>query len=586
MSDLERIVSSVWRMPAAILAALLAAWTAVVLALWTAIFGAIFAVLFLILHEINNTIALVIFSVHTAGGLTFLTVFATMAAGAVGGFAAAYSGTFVGHEVEVASSVLLGAAIALLISYIALTWEHRILRLRGYRAPSRREWEQKIMPGMTDILSGMGVEQSPLVLISDTPVPQAWTHANTIVVTKGLLDGLDQPELNAVLAHEVCHWRMGDGIAMRMVWAMCWPLAILYNAGMFLSGARFGPEATMQGGREALRTAGTTFVAALGWLFLWPTALLIRFVIAPIADADCRRLEYEADTGVAALGMGDALIRALESLPPFEMGRTAFEAALTRTHPPIEHRIDWLERLGESAELPPVPAAPTKQNARWVLAAAGALFVIAISPLWSGLGTNGGQGGGGQAAPAAQAPPLSAPSSTATTPEEVTHHVANPTSGAPDTSAGAVDAAASFATAFYDHVFNRAQYVAVIDSAAAPGDLPVLVASADAHFAAAARAVGHNAITNTATVLADKVVSASPTKAVMDVWVTLHYALNGGTPNNIWATAPYALVWRGGEGGWRIASIPPASTGPAPAELHGASVPTGFSAFRAPPPFG
>lgn len=587
MNDWERILASVLRMPRAITAALLAAWTAVVLALWTAIAGALLAVCILFIKALFGGIASdVVFNVSTAGGVTFLTIFAALATGAVGGFTAAYSGAFIGHEAEVASSLLLGSFLAAVISYVALSQEYRILRLRGYRRPSRREWDESIRPALESVAESTGSDTMPYVLISDTPAPQAWTHGTTVVLTKGIMEGLEPDELTAVFAHEFCHWRMGDGIAMRMVWAMCWPLAILYNAGMFLSGARFGENAatTMQGGREALAKAKPYFIAVVAWLFLWPTAFLIRLVIAPISAADCRRLEYDADAGVAAMGMGAALVKALEALPPFEAGRTAWEAALTRTHPPIELRIERLEAImatssRDSKRDQPamsralIPAQPHKQAVRIVLGIAAFLLLVSLSPLWTSIG-NKSSGSNSPAAVAARTP--SAPSPAPVLPEH------SPTSGVPDTNAGALDAATSFATSFYDAMFNRPQYVGIIDSAAAPGTASALVRAVDPHFAPGASAVSGDTVTATATVHANKLVSLSPSTtkpstASVDTWVNVNYSVNSSPQESLWITAPYTLTWTGGQ--WRISSIPAATNGPTPEELHGASTPSGFSAL-------
>jgi predicted Zn-dependent protease len=55
----------------------------------------------------------------------------------------------------------------------------------------------------------MKLRTTPRLLIMDTPIPQAWTYSRTIVLSKGLLEGLDRGELAGVLAHEMVHWRRG-----------------------------------------------------------------------------------------------------------------------------------------------------------------------------------------------------------------------------------------------------------------------------------------------------------------------------------------------------------------------------------------
>ena len=615
-SDWQRVIASVWRMPRATLAALIAAWTAVVVALWAAVLGAAIAVVVLIVQPAGSTTSTVVFNLHTGGVVTALSLVAAAATGAVVGFTATYGALFVGHIAEVASSLLSGCILAAVISWVALKIEPRLLFLRGYRLPSRRELDQTITPAVAEIAVAMELDTKrlPLILVADTPMPQAWSHANTIIVTKGLMEGLDPPEFRAILAHEFSHWRMGDSVALRLVWALSWPLAISYNLASFLSGSRFAAGAINSAGVGAGDTTsdtgiGTTHAAygvvqvrpsalsALTWFVFWPVGFLIRFVIVPIASYEGRRIEYQADEGVAAIGMGDGLIRALERFPPFEAGRTAWEAALARTHPPIEHRIDRLEYLGDlGVELPPLPASPTRRHIRAVLAGAAVLLFVALTPLVTG--------GGGNKVKVAQAtaaapptPPTPAqvqaashpltsattttaePAQTTPTPTQTSTEESPTTVHGTDTPSGAVSAAASFAADFYDHIYDQAQYASIIESDAAPGDAEGLISSANAHFAADAKAVSGQSATMTATVLADQVTGTTgtpPTHVSVELWIESAATINGARHQG-WAVVPYTFQWW--YGSWRVSSISTPSNGPDPGELHGAAVPPGFTAY-------
>ena len=571
---LQKVLAAGTRMPRATVAGLLAAWTAVILALWEAVFGALGAVIVLILHQSGDVLSFALFNVHTAGGLTFLTFFSTFAAGAAAGFVFAYTGTFAGHEAEVAATLFIGIIIAVVFAVVATYFEGRLLQLRGYRRPSAREME-RIEGPMNDIFDAIqpgstwkpGAPNSPLVLVADTSIPQAWTHAETIVITTALLNKMEHAEFRAVLAHEVMHWRRGDGLALRVVWATCWPLAMLFNLGHLLSGggAKFGPDATeMQAqGREVVKRMGPTLVAAIGWLFLWPTALLTRWVIAPLAASEMRRLEYEADAGVAAIGLGDSLVRALEQLSAFESGRTAWEAALTRTHPPIAFRIEHLEAIGSATELPTLSPDTSKEAAFGVTVAAIVLILVAIAPFAN------------RVLPKAIDPfHHSAATATPSTPSTI------PPSS-PDTPTAALNDAANFSTALFENVFNVTDYTSVIDDDAAPGVAPTLVAAANNAFKQGAQAVTGDTVNNTATVLAYSVVSLNsrthPKNVTVSTWVRLDYTVNGGTQQQTWATATYTMSFDSGT--WRVSAMPPASTGPTPSQLGGASLPSGFHAY-------
>ena len=56
--------------------------------------------------------------------------------------------------------------------------------LRGYRRPSHRADEAKVVALLTDVARRIGLASVPDLRIADQPMPGAWTHARTIVVTR------------------------------------------------------------------------------------------------------------------------------------------------------------------------------------------------------------------------------------------------------------------------------------------------------------------------------------------------------------------------------------------------------------------
>ena len=394
LGTIEWLLAASFRMPGASVAALGAAWTAVIVALWAAMFDAIGSVVVAVfgISFSGHFAGIVNFSSHTAGGLAFLGAIASAAVGFAAGFTATYANSF-GHAVPVvAAALFVGMLQGLVIALVVTAMEPTLLRWRGYRRPSRREWELHLGDAMQTVVDAMKLRETPKLLIMDTPVPQAWTHARTIVLSKGLIEGLDAAELAGVLAHEMVHWQQGDGLANRMVWAFGWPIAVLYSLGMFLSGNRFGPQAreglvaagaggvpgTHVNARSVVK-AGTTVLALIGWLFLWPAYLLTRFVMVPVAAAETRLIEYQADAGAAAVGLGGGLQRALERIAPWEAGRTAWEAALAATHPPIELRIEALEDAEYKPPSPVEPIARAESRTTWGILVT--LLVVALTPL-------------------------------------------------------------------------------------------------------------------------------------------------------------------------------------------------------------
>lgn len=278
------------------------------------------------------------FTSKSSGGIIFLSALVAAVFGFGAGFSATYASSLLGGISVVAASLFVGIVLGLLFGLIGTAMEPKMLAWRGYRRASEREWNLYLTPALQTVVDNMKLSSFPHMAVMDSPMPQAWTYARTVVVSKGLMEGLDSAELAGVLAHEISHWRRGDGLALRMSWCFAWPVAVLYSAGMFLSGARFGVDGAA--GADSAHSSGkgtvkgtASFLAFLGWMILWPSWILTRFVVVPLTNSDSRAVEYEADAGAAAADVGGGLQRALEQLSAFEMPRNAWDAALTSTLP-------------------------------------------------------------------------------------------------------------------------------------------------------------------------------------------------------------------------------------------------------------
>lgn len=242
LGTLEWLFSAAVRLPGATFAALFTAWTAAVIALWIAAFSAIASI---VLTAFGITVSgqaagVFSFTSHTSGGVIFL---GALVAGAVGfgtAFAAIYTSSTIGALPLVATALLIGIVIGLVFGLIATVMEPKMLAWRGYRRPSRRERDEHLTDALETVRIAMQLTNVPELLVMDSEVPQAWTYTRTIVLSKAIIEKLDAEELAGVLAHEMTHWKRGDGFAMRMVWCFGWPVGILYGLGMYLQGARFG----------------------------------------------------------------------------------------------------------------------------------------------------------------------------------------------------------------------------------------------------------------------------------------------------------------------------------------------------------
>ena len=316
LGTFEWLFSAAVRLPGATFAALFTAWTAAVIALWIAAFSAI------------ATVVLTAFGITVSGqcGWSICIHIAhvrwrylsrSIRCGCCWIRDSVRCDLHVKHHWcdparwrQRSSSV---SSLAFSSASSPQSWSRRCFAWRGYRRPSRRERDEHL-----DDAAATGSRPDELTVrrtcvVMDSAVPQAWTYTRTIVLSKGLIERLDAEELAGVLAHEMTHWRRGDGFAMRMVWCFGWPVGILYGLGMFLQGARFGASEPPHSSGKSTVKGATTFLTLLGWMFLWPSWLLTRFVLIPMTAKDSRLAEYEADAGASAIGLGDGLSRALQT---------------------------------------------------------------------------------------------------------------------------------------------------------------------------------------------------------------------------------------------------------------------------------
>lgn len=197
----------------------------------------------------------------------------------------------------------------------------------------------------------------PKIAIVDTPIPNAFATGRNpknavVAVTTGLLRTLNKDEIEAVIGHELSHIKNRDVAVLTIASFISTIAFFVMRWAMFMGMFGFGDERRDSG----LTSIALFTISALVWLISF---LLIR--------ALSRYREFAADMGSAILTRKPrALISALlkisgkmERISPnvkkevegmnefFIIPAISGESILSlfSTHPPIEKRIERLEKL-------------------------------------------------------------------------------------------------------------------------------------------------------------------------------------------------------------------------------------------------
>jgi heat shock protein HtpX len=227
--------------------------------------------------------------------------------------------------------------------------------------PAERSEYPRLFHVVETVAIAAGLPQPPPIYVVDDPAPNAFAAGRSpdkayVCVTTGLLNLMDERELEGVIAHELSHIRNHDVRLMSLVAVLVGVIALLSDFLLRIS--FFG------GGRRSGGTAGLiAFALGIAALALAPIAgVLIQLAVS-------RRREYLADASAAEItGDGEGLALALRKLlidptptahasravahlyienpqnQAVGVGRTF--GSLFDTHPPLEARIHALEEAG------------------------------------------------------------------------------------------------------------------------------------------------------------------------------------------------------------------------------------------------
>ncbi len=245
--------------------------------------------------------------------------------------------------------------------------------------PVTRQEEPRVYNILENLCISRGITMPTLRIADDEALNAFATGMNpkqySITVTRGLIERLNDRELEAVLGHELTHIRNGD--VRMMVIAVVIAGAISFFGEMvfriFFQSAFYGGFGGRRrgGDSEGKGGAGIAIVIAIALIVVaWLLSVVIRFALS-------RQREYLADAGSVELTKDpDAMIMALRKIEGrgelshansavmemcIDNPRMGF-SNIFDTHPPIDARVEALVKFAGGHD--PGPLAPPEEQAQ------------------------------------------------------------------------------------------------------------------------------------------------------------------------------------------------------------------------------
>ncbi len=288
-------------------------------------------------------------------------------------FGVLYVGCFFWGSTDLFFSLFHWVALGVFVWYvIAYFFNDRIIDWATGAKPLQRMGNKRVYNLVENLCISCGMTMPKILIIEDSALNAFASGINTgsyaVTLTRGLIDNLDDKELEGVIAHELTHIRENDVrlsiIATVFVGIFAYPVKILSGGGFFLF-----LRLMLQ------RGAWRLFI----WFFFFIPVFIVGFGLSKLVNfAISRNREYIADAGAAKLTKEPkALASALRKIsgksvlfggranlvshlliehnsfdtdflkehypPPTPMVARIQE--MFETHPPIEHRIWLLERF-------------------------------------------------------------------------------------------------------------------------------------------------------------------------------------------------------------------------------------------------
>jgi Zn-dependent protease with chaperone function len=166
-----------------------------------------------------------------------------------------------------------------------------------------------------------------------------------VIVTTFALEGMTQPQLRGVLAHELSHHLGLHTLAITLGHWLSAPVVLLARVGFFLENVAHAAASSFGEGSPAIDMLGKLaagVINVVSWVFT--AALRASDALANVVGHSS---EFEADQRAVRMGFGRELASALRSvIARGDAGRPiGWRARLAASHPPALTRVARIEAL-------------------------------------------------------------------------------------------------------------------------------------------------------------------------------------------------------------------------------------------------
>ena len=266
----------------------------------------------------------------------------------------------VGQYIGGRGGMAIGLGIAIVSNAFAYFFSDKVALLSSGAQPVSREQ----LPRLYDVMERLAAKANipvPKLYVVPEVAPNAFAtgrnprHAS-VAVTQGLLELMNDDELEGVIAHELSHVRNYDILISSIAATLAGAISFLAHMGFWFGGGGDRDDRDREGG--GILTLLLIFLAPFG-------ATLLQLGLS-------RQREYSADeTGAHMVGHPYGLISALQKLgaynnriPTTRISPTTSALCIVKplfgagtfsswfsTHPPLEDRIATLRELAGTRQL-------------------------------------------------------------------------------------------------------------------------------------------------------------------------------------------------------------------------------------------